>query len=109
MRTGFTGPASDHRALVRLRELDLAHAGIAAEALHLVDLLLALELLLAEHEAEEEEHDRDAQEEAAEVEGRAQDRAHEQDSEDGECDLHRGGSLFPWAGGRVVAVQLSVS
>src|SRR5215208_5129859 len=111
MRTRFaaTGRASHHRALVGLRELDLARLGVAAEALHLHDPPLALHRLLPDHRSQEQEHDRDAEEEAGEVERGAEDRADDQDGDDGYGYLHGGGSLLPLTAGRSPATQVSVS
>src|SRR3954451_9200005 len=92
MRTR-SATALDHRALVGLRELDLPGLGVVPEALHLHDLALALEALLADHEPDEDQNDRDAQEDAGEVERRADESADDQECEDDDCDLHRRGSL----------------
>src|SRR4051794_20618269 len=80
--------ALHHRALVGLREGHLLRLRVTAEALHLHDPALPLEGLLPDDRAEEEEHDRDAEEEAGEVERGADEGAEDQDGEDCESDLH---------------------
>src|SRR3954447_25290215 len=87
MRTR-SATALDHRALVGLREVHLLSARAAPEALHLEDLALAIHALLADHGADEDQHDRDAEEDAGEVEGRADDGADDQKHDDGDCDRH---------------------
>src|SRR4051794_19474421 len=87
MRTR-SATALHHRALVGLREGHLLRLRVAAEALHLHDPALSLEGLLPDDRADEEEHDRDAEEEAGEVERGADEGAKDQDGEDCESDLH---------------------
>src|SRR3954447_633450 len=92
MRTRSATRGLHHRALVRVREVDLLRLGVAAEALHLHDLALPGEALLADDRADEDQDDRDAEEDAGEVERRAHEGPDDQQDENGDCDLHRRGS-----------------
>src|SRR4051812_11087156 len=92
MRTRSATRGLHHRALVRVREVDLLRLGVAAEALHLHDLALPGEALLADDRADEDQDDRDPEEDAGEVERRAHEGPDDQEDEDGDCDLHRRGS-----------------
>src|SRR4051794_8485185 len=89
MRTR-SATALHHRALVGLGEVDLLGGGVAAEALHLQDLALPREALAHDQHADEDEHERNAEKDAGEVEDRADGGSDDQDCENYECDLHEG-------------------
>src|SRR5689334_22621719 len=97
MRTR-SATALHHRALVGLREVDLAGLGVVAEALHVHELALALEPFLPDHRADEDQHDRDAQE-----------GADGQEYGDGDGDLHGGGSLRGGAYGAGLRLAFAVA
>src|SRR5438128_904065 len=112
MRTGFMRDpprALDDRALVGLGELDHPRLRAVAEALHLEDAALAIERLLADHGADEEKHERDAEEEAGEVQYGACDGSDDQQGEDRDCDRHGRDSLCSRSARRRSGLGLTVA
>src|SRR5437868_10146433 len=92
MRIGlrFTAPGvrSDQRALVLGREVDLLRPSAVAEALHLEDPALAIEGLLLDDRADEDQRQRDPEEDRPEVDQRSDDGADEQEPDYDYGDLH---------------------